>query len=176
MTQVPTSRSASPPPSTSRKSSSTLATPAPRLFHYALINTAPISAERREQYAREAQQPIEADLERIRALGIEPITGNFCPRGRSPPPRLRPRSRDTPHPRLLYNKRHTPDTFSPRRNGQTVDIVWVIAIRPCSNGAPTTGLQLFNGDLTAVLTIVLFSLAGRKGDMTENAATSNALP
>jgi uncharacterized cofD-like protein len=51
------------------------------LFHYALINTGPISAERREQYAREAQLPIEADLDRIRALGIEPITGNFVHEG-----------------------------------------------------------------------------------------------
>ena len=51
------------------------------LFHYALINTAPISAARREQYAREAQQPIEADLDRIRDLGIEPITGNFVHEG-----------------------------------------------------------------------------------------------
>jgi uncharacterized cofD-like protein len=51
------------------------------LFRYALINTGPISAARREQYAREAQQPIEADLERIRALGIEPITGNFVHEG-----------------------------------------------------------------------------------------------
>jgi uncharacterized cofD-like protein len=47
------------------------------LFDYALINTGPISAERLEQYAREGQEPIEADLERVRALGVEPVTGNF---------------------------------------------------------------------------------------------------
>jgi uncharacterized cofD-like protein len=51
------------------------------IFDYALINTGPISAVRLEQYAREGQQPIEADLERIRALGVEPITGNFVHEG-----------------------------------------------------------------------------------------------
>ena len=48
-----------------------------QLFDYALINTAPISPARLEQYAREGQSPIVADLDRIRALGVEPITGNF---------------------------------------------------------------------------------------------------
>src|SRR5271154_5675182 len=51
------------------------------IFDYALINTGSISAERLEQYAREGQQPIEADLERIRALGVEPVTGNFVHEG-----------------------------------------------------------------------------------------------
>ena len=51
------------------------------IFDYALINTAPISPQRIEQYAREDQQPIEADLDRIRALGVEPITGNFVHEG-----------------------------------------------------------------------------------------------
>lgn len=51
------------------------------IFDYALINTAPISAERLEQYAREGQEPIEADLDRIRALGVEPLTGNFVHEG-----------------------------------------------------------------------------------------------
>src|SRR6202042_2098667 len=47
------------------------------IFDYALINTGSISAERLEQYKREGQQPIEADLEQVRALGVEPVTGNF---------------------------------------------------------------------------------------------------
>jgi len=47
------------------------------IFDYALVNTAPISAARLDQYAREGQSPIEADLDRIRALGVEPITGDF---------------------------------------------------------------------------------------------------
>src|SRR5277367_653164 len=51
------------------------------IFDYALVNTGHISAERLEQYAREGQQPIEVDLERIRALGVEPIVGNFVHEG-----------------------------------------------------------------------------------------------
>jgi uncharacterized cofD-like protein len=51
------------------------------IFDYALINTGPISAERLEQYAREGQEPIEADLERVRALGVEPVSGNFVHEG-----------------------------------------------------------------------------------------------
>jgi len=51
------------------------------IFDYALINTGPISSVRLEQYAREGQQPIEGDLERIRALGVEPVTGNFVHEG-----------------------------------------------------------------------------------------------
>ncbi len=51
------------------------------IFDYALINTGPISTERLEQYAREGQEPIEADLDRVRALGVEPVTGNFVHEG-----------------------------------------------------------------------------------------------
>jgi uncharacterized cofD-like protein len=51
------------------------------IFDYALINTGSISAKRLEQYAREGQQPIEADLDRIRALGVEPVIGNFVHEG-----------------------------------------------------------------------------------------------
>jgi len=51
------------------------------LFDYALINTAPISATLLEKYAREGQTPIEADLDAIRALGVEPVTGNFVHEG-----------------------------------------------------------------------------------------------
>jgi uncharacterized cofD-like protein len=51
------------------------------IFDYALINTEPISAERLAQYAREGQEPIEADLERVRALGVEPLTGDFVHEG-----------------------------------------------------------------------------------------------
>jgi uncharacterized cofD-like protein len=52
-----------------------------RIFDYALINTAPILPATLEQYARFDQLPIEADLDRIRALGVEPITGNFVHEG-----------------------------------------------------------------------------------------------
>ena len=51
------------------------------IFDYALINTAPISAQLLEKYALEGQQPIEADLDRIRELGVEPITGSFVHEG-----------------------------------------------------------------------------------------------
>ncbi len=54
---------------------------AERLFDYALINTAPISAKRLEQYAREGQSPIEADLHRVRELGVVPVTANFVHEG-----------------------------------------------------------------------------------------------
>lgn len=51
------------------------------IFDYALINTGPISAERLDQYAREGQEPIAADLDAVRALGVEPVTGNFLHEG-----------------------------------------------------------------------------------------------
>ncbi len=53
----------------------------PKLFDYALINTAPISPALLDRYAREGQTPIEPDLDRIRALGVEPITGSFVHEG-----------------------------------------------------------------------------------------------
>lgn len=52
-----------------------------RLFDYALVNTAPISAATLTRYAREGQEPIVNDLDRIRQLGIEPITGAFLHEG-----------------------------------------------------------------------------------------------
>jgi len=52
-----------------------------RLFDYALVNTAPISPALLRQYAREGQQPIEVDLDAIRALGVTPVTGNFVHEG-----------------------------------------------------------------------------------------------
>ena len=51
------------------------------IFDYALINTGHISPLRLEQYAREGQEPIEADLDRVRELGVEPVTGNFVHEG-----------------------------------------------------------------------------------------------
>lgn len=52
-----------------------------RIFDYALINTAPISPTLLELYARGGQAPIEPDLDRIRALGVEPIPGDFTHEG-----------------------------------------------------------------------------------------------
>ena len=51
------------------------------IFDYALVNTGSISAVRLEQYAREGQEPIKADLDRIRSFGVEPLTGNFVHEG-----------------------------------------------------------------------------------------------
>ena len=51
------------------------------IFDYALINTAPISPALQAQYAREGQTPITADMERIEALGVTPIGGNFVHEG-----------------------------------------------------------------------------------------------
>ena len=50
-------------------------------FDYALINTAPISPAILTRYAAEGQTPILADLDRCRALGVEPIAGNFVHEG-----------------------------------------------------------------------------------------------
>ena len=52
-----------------------------RLFDYAIVNTAPISPQLLEKYASEGQQPIEADLQCIRELGVTPVTGNFVHEG-----------------------------------------------------------------------------------------------
>jgi uncharacterized cofD-like protein len=52
-----------------------------QIFDYALINTAPIGPQTLAQYASFDQSPIEADLDRIRSLGVEPITGNFVHEG-----------------------------------------------------------------------------------------------
>jgi len=52
-----------------------------QLFDYALINMEPISPATLAQYAREGQEPIINDFDRIRELGVEPITGNFLHEG-----------------------------------------------------------------------------------------------
>jgi uncharacterized cofD-like protein len=52
-----------------------------KIFDYALVNTAPILPTTLRQYAREDQMPIEADLDRIRSLGVEPIIGDFVHEG-----------------------------------------------------------------------------------------------
>ena len=51
------------------------------LFDYVLVNTAPISPELLRRYASEGQQPIEADFDRIRDLGVTPVSGNFVREG-----------------------------------------------------------------------------------------------
>jgi uncharacterized cofD-like protein len=48
------------------------------IFDYALVNTAPFSAQALARYSEESATPIEADLERIRALGVRCIAGEFA--------------------------------------------------------------------------------------------------
>jgi 2-phospho-L-lactate transferase/gluconeogenesis factor (CofD/UPF0052 family) len=51
------------------------------IFDYALVNTAPVSPSLRERYAREGAAPIEPDCDRIEALGVRCIAGNFAAEG-----------------------------------------------------------------------------------------------
>lgn len=51
------------------------------IFDYALVNTAPVSRELLERYAKEGAVPIEADVDRIEALGVRSVTGNFAAEG-----------------------------------------------------------------------------------------------
>jgi len=48
-----------------------------RIFDYALVNTAPVSASMRERYAEEHAQQVEADIPAIEQLGVKCIPGNF---------------------------------------------------------------------------------------------------
>lgn len=48
------------------------------IFDCALINTAPFSPETLARYEAEGASPIVADIERIQALGVRCITGNFA--------------------------------------------------------------------------------------------------
>lgn len=48
------------------------------IFDYAIVNTAPFSAHTLGRYALEHATPIVADIERIEALGVRCITGNFA--------------------------------------------------------------------------------------------------
>ncbi len=52
-----------------------------RIFDYAIVNTAPVSEEVRERYASEGAIAIEPDVERIEALGIRCIAGDFSAEG-----------------------------------------------------------------------------------------------
>ena len=52
-----------------------------QILDYALINTGRIRSGTLNKYAAEGQAPIEADLSAVRALGVEPIIGNFVHEG-----------------------------------------------------------------------------------------------
>jgi uncharacterized cofD-like protein len=51
------------------------------IFDYALVNTAPVSETLLRNYAREGAAPILPDIQRIEALGVRVITGNFAAEG-----------------------------------------------------------------------------------------------
>jgi uncharacterized cofD-like protein len=51
------------------------------IFDYALVNTGAVSEETRARYAAEGAELIQPDVERIEALGIRCITGNFAAEG-----------------------------------------------------------------------------------------------
>ena len=51
------------------------------IFDYALINTAPVSEAIRERYAAQDAELIAPDIERIEALGVRCITGDFAAEG-----------------------------------------------------------------------------------------------
>ena len=48
------------------------------IFDYAIVNTAPFSSETLTRYAAEGAAPIEADIDRIEALGVQCIAGDFA--------------------------------------------------------------------------------------------------
>ncbi len=51
------------------------------IFDYALVNTAPFSADTLARYAAEQASPIEADVERIESMGVRCIVGDFASEG-----------------------------------------------------------------------------------------------
>jgi uncharacterized cofD-like protein len=48
-----------------------------KIFDYALVNSAPVSASMRERYAEEHAELVEADIPAIEQLGVKCIAGNF---------------------------------------------------------------------------------------------------
>jgi uncharacterized cofD-like protein len=50
-------------------------------FDHALLNETPIPAEMQERYAAEGAEPIAIDLDAVRALGVEPVLGNYLAAG-----------------------------------------------------------------------------------------------
>src|SRR6266853_1756614 len=48
-----------------------------KIFDYALVNTAPVSASMRERYAEEHAEQVQADIDAIEEMGVKCIAGNF---------------------------------------------------------------------------------------------------
>jgi len=51
------------------------------IFDYAIINTAPVSPEMLLRYAAEGSLPIEPDIDRVEAMGVHCVVGNFLSEG-----------------------------------------------------------------------------------------------
>jgi uncharacterized cofD-like protein len=51
------------------------------IFDFALVNTAPVSPDLRQRYAAEGAEATIADVERVEALGVRCVTGNFADEG-----------------------------------------------------------------------------------------------
>lgn len=51
------------------------------IFDYALLNSGPIPASIRMRYAAEGAEPVRTDIDRIHAMGIRCVTGNFVAQG-----------------------------------------------------------------------------------------------
>jgi uncharacterized cofD-like protein len=51
------------------------------IFDYALVNTAPVSPTLRERYAATGAEVTIADVDRVEALGVRCVTGNFADEG-----------------------------------------------------------------------------------------------
>lgn len=52
-----------------------------KIFDYALVNTAPVSAGMKERYAEEHADQVEADIPAIEQMGVKCIAGNFIHEG-----------------------------------------------------------------------------------------------
>ena len=48
------------------------------VFDYAIVNTTPFSPETLARYAKENASPIEADIARVEALGVQCVVGDFA--------------------------------------------------------------------------------------------------
>ncbi len=47
------------------------------LFHYAMVNSEPVSAAMKARYAEESAEPVECDLGAVEELGVQCVAGNF---------------------------------------------------------------------------------------------------
>ena len=59
------------------------------IFDYAIVNTAPVSADMLLRYAAEGSVPIAPDIDRIEAFGVHCVVGNFLSEGSGPESVLR---------------------------------------------------------------------------------------